>query len=169
MTGFCTWIPGCALLLAPVKAMAADRGPSTPEERKQALEYISDFEADPLGPNALHEREWTLRWIIEVPDIHVTACMILDKLPKGDKKDSSEIFVAETFSQAAYRIQNPDKKGDELGEYQAGVEGALRVYEALVKANPKDRQPYLDDLLRRRDAGTRTQFVAERAAASCKQ
>jgi hypothetical protein len=55
-----------------------------------------------------------------------------------------------------------------LAEYQAGVEGALRVYEVLVKANSKDRQPYLDDLIQRREAGTLAQFVAERASASCK-
>ena len=60
-------------------------------------------------------------------------------------------------------------KGDDLqAEYQAGVEGALRVYELLLKANPKDRDPYLDDLIRRREHGTLTQFVKERAVAACK-
>ena len=59
-------------------------------------------------------------------------------------------------------------KDDRLAEYQAGVEGALRVYEVLVKANPKDRQPYLDDLIQRREAGTLAQFVKERAEAACK-
>jgi hypothetical protein len=120
---------GCALLLAPIASTAADRGPSTPEERKQALEYIHDFEANPLGPHAVEEREWVLRWIIEVPDIHVSVCTILDKLPKGDKKDASTVFIAETFSQTAFLIQNPDKQDDRLAEYQAGVEGALRVYD----------------------------------------
>ena len=72
------------------------------------------------------------------------------------------------FSQAAFILQNPEKKDDRLAEYQAGVEGALRVYEVLVKANSKDRQPYLDDLIQRREAGTLAQFVAERASASCK-
>ena len=160
---------GCALLAAPVAATAADRGPSTPEERKQALEYIQDFEANPLGPHAVEEREWVLRWIIEVPDIHVSVCTILDKLPKGDKKDASTVFIAETFSQTAFLIQNPDKQDDRLAEYQAGVEGALRVYEVLLKANPKDRQPFLDDLIERREAGTLAQFVKERAEAACKK
>ncbi|MGD0858869.1 MAG: hypothetical protein ABR912_06090 [Terracidiphilus sp.] len=160
---------GCALLLAPIASTAADRGPSTPEERKQALEYIHDFEANPLGPHAVEEREWVLRWIIEVPDIHVSVCTILDKLPKGDKKDASTVFIAETFSQTAFLIQNPDKQDDRLAEYQAGVEGALRVYEVLLKANPKDRQPFLDDLIERREAGTLAQFVKERAEAACKK
>jgi hypothetical protein len=43
-----------------------------------------------------------------------------------------------------------------------------RFYEVLVKSNPKDQQPFLDDLIQRRDAGTLAQWVKERAAASCK-
>ena len=64
---------------------------------------------------------------------------------------------------------HPDKRDDRLGEYQAGVEGALRVYEVLLKANPKDRQPFLDDLIERRESGTLAQFVKERAEAACKK
>jgi hypothetical protein len=159
---------GCTLLLAPIAANAANRGPSTPEERKQALEHIHAWQADPLVSNAKEHFGWVLKWFVDVPDLTVHTCMILDKLPKGDKKDGSTIFGGEFMAQAAFAIENPDSRGDLLAEYQAGVEGALRVYEVLLKANPKDRQPYLDDLLQRREAGTLAQFVKERAAAACK-
>lgn len=158
---------GCMLLLAPVAANAADRGPSTPEERKQALEYIHAWQADPLGPNAKDQFGWIVKWVADVPDITVHLCMIFDKLPKSDKKDSNTIFGAEMMAQTAFLIENPDKKDDRVAEFQAGVEGALRIYESLTKANPKDRQPYFDDLIQRRDAGTLSEFVKERAAA-CK-
>jgi hypothetical protein len=158
---------GCALLAAPVASQTATRGPSTPEERKQALEYIRHFEADPLNPKVIQEREWVLRWVIEVPDVHIHLCAdLLDKLPKG-KKDSSTILIAEMFSQTAFQLQNPDKQDDRLAEHQAGVEGALHVYEILLKSNPKDRQPFLDDLILRRDAGTLAQWVKEHDSASC--
>jgi hypothetical protein len=160
---------GCALLAAPVAANAAGRGPSTPEERKQALEYIQHFEANPLNQNLKPEIQWLTIWMIEIPDVHVNLCIILDKLPKGDKKDSQALFNATFFSQIAFVLQNPDKQDDHLAEYQAGVEGALRVYEVLLKSNPKDRQPYLDDLIQRREAGTLAQFVKERAASACHQ
>jgi hypothetical protein len=158
---------GCVLLAAPVAAIAADRGPSTPEERKQALEYIQHFEADPLNPNLQPEKEWLTLWMIQVPDIHVKVCMILDKLPKGNKKDSQALFNAMFFSQIAFVLQNPDKQNDDLAQYQAGVEGALRIYEVLIKANPKDRQPYLDDLVQKREAATLAQWVKERTDANC--
>jgi hypothetical protein len=158
---------GCALLLASISANAADRGPSTPEERKQALEYIHAWQADPLGPNAKDQFGWILKWVAGVPDITVHVCMIFDKLPKGDKKDSATIFGAEMLAQTAFILENPDKKDDRIAEMKAGVDGALRVYELLLKANPKDRQPYLDDLVQRRDAGTLADFVKERTVA-CK-
>jgi hypothetical protein len=56
---------------------------------------------------------------------------------------------------------------DRPAEYQVGVDGVLRVYEVLLKSNTKDRQPFLDDLIQRREAGTLAQWVKERADASC--
>ena len=158
---------GCALFAASLPAYSADRGPSTPEERKQALEYIQAWEANPLGPQAKDQLGWVLKWFAEVPDQTVHVCMILDKLPKGEKKDSATVFGGAFMGQAAFVLENPDKKSDLEAEYQAGVEEALKIYEGLLKSNPKDRQPYLDDLIQRRDSGTLRQFVKERAASAC--
>jgi hypothetical protein len=157
---------GCMLLLAPFAARSA-RGPSTPEERKQALDIIQRWEADPLNPSLTQEREWVLNWIIQIPDVHVTVCVFFDKLPKGDKKDAANIVLAQMFSQAAFVLQNPDRKDNRLAESMAGVEGALTVYEAQLKTNAKDRQPFLDDLIQKRDAGALPQWVKERAVAAC--
>jgi hypothetical protein len=159
---------GCSLLLAPIAANAADRGPSTPEERKQALEYIQHFQADPLNPNLKPEIQWVVKWVIEIPDVHVDLCTILDRLPKAEKQDSQALFTALVFAQTAFVLQNPDRQSDRLAQYQAGVEGVLRVYELLLKTNPKDRQSYLDDLVQRHEAGTLAQFVKDRAAVACK-
>jgi hypothetical protein len=165
---FSAALVGCTILLAPIAATAADRGPSTPEERKQAIEYIHEWQADPLGPHAKDQFAWVLKWFADVPDLTVHVCTILDRLPNGEKKDSNTIFGGEFMAQAAFVVENPDRKDDRLTELQVGVEGALRVYELLLKANPKDRQPYLDDLIQRRDAGTLAQFVKDRAGAGCK-
>lgn len=152
---------------AALQAQTEKRGPSTPEERKQAVAYIHDYVDNPLGPNAVKEREWVFRWVAEIPDVHVTVCIILDKLPKGDKKDSSTIFLAQLFSEAAFLLENPDRSDDQFAQQMAGVEGALKVYENLVKAKPKDQQAYLDDLLKRRDAGTLGDYVKAQLAAHC--
>jgi hypothetical protein len=162
-----TAIVGCTLLFAPF-AGAADRGPSTPEERKQAIEYIHAWQADPLGSQAKDQFAWVLKFFADVPDLTVHVCTILDRLPKGEKKDANTIFGGEFMAQSAFVIENLDRKADLLAEYQAGTEGALRVYELLLKANPKDREPYLDELLQRRENGTLADFVKERSVAACK-
>jgi hypothetical protein len=42
-------------------------------------------------------------------------------LPKGDKKDANTIFGGEFMAQAAFVIENSDKKTDMLAEYEAGA------------------------------------------------
>ena len=155
-------------LLAPIAARAAGRGPSTPEERKQALQYIQDFEANPFSQDAIQEREWVVRWTIEVPDIHLHICILIGRYGKVEKKYVGDFMAAQILSQTKFLLQNPDKQDDRLAEYQAGVEGGLRYYEALVKADPKHRKPMMDDLIKRREAGTLAQFVKEQAVTECK-
>jgi hypothetical protein len=47
------------------------------------------------------------------------------------------------------------------------AEEARRNRAVLSKANPKDREPYLDKLIKRRDEGTMAQFVERHAPSSC--
>jgi hypothetical protein len=155
------------IFLLPFTASAADRGPSTPAERKQALEYIRHFQADPLNPNLTPEIQWVVKWTIEVPDIHLVLCSSFFKLPKAESKDGQTLFNAMVFAQTAYLLENLDHQDDRLAQLNAGVEGVLRVYELLLKADPKDRQPYLDKLIKQRDEGTLAKFVEQHASPSC--
>jgi hypothetical protein len=160
---------GSAVLLAPIAVKAADRGPSTPEERQQALLYIHHFDADPLNPDLRAEREWVIRWSLAVPDVVVHLCPDLAKLPKDNKKDGLTLFTAMTFAETAYALESPHKQDDAMAQYQAGVEGVLNIYAILLKTRPKDREPFLDDLMQKRAAGTLAEFVRERADETCHQ
>jgi len=158
-----------SILVASIPTLAQDkRGPSTEEERTKAIASIADLEKNPFGAEAKEERRWLTLWLIEVPDIHVKVCTLLPNLPKGDKKDSNIIFTQMMFSSAGYAIQHMNDPSDDLAQYSAGVNGALRLYEILLAANPKDRQPALDDLVQKRDAGTLNAYVKEKAATTCK-
>jgi len=146
------------------------RGPSTEAERARALAAIDDLETNPLGANAKDERRWLTMWLIEVPDIHVSLCLgLLPDLPKGSKQDSDIVATQLMFSSASYAIKHLAEPSDPTDQYQAGVEGSLRAYEALIAARPKDRQTKLDDLVQRRAAGTLTEYVKGRAQQSCKK
>jgi len=151
-----------AALFSLAPSRAADRGPSTPEERQRAVSVARELESDPLGPTAHQDREWVLRFLIEAPDIHVKVCAtFLHPLLGAKKNFSTELLAQMLISDAAFGIQNPAKAGDQLAHYTAGLEGVLKAYEAVLKSQPEARWPLLDDLIRKRDAGKLGDFVRE--------
>jgi hypothetical protein len=155
------------LLLAPIAAAAADRGPSTPAERKQALEYIRHFQADPLNPELNAEIQWVVKWTMDVPDIRLDLCTSLYKLSNADARGRQVLFDAMVFAQTAFVLENSDRQEDGPAQVQAGVDGVLRVYEAMLKANAKAREAYLDKLIKRREDGTLAQFVKQHTPSAC--
>jgi len=154
------------ILLLACPLLAQDRGPSTAEERSQALQLVRGLEADPLNRGARDARAWLTVWIATIPDITVQICGEFMKPLLGAKKNySSEIFIQSMYSSAAFVIEHPDQKDDREAKYLAGVEGSLRAYEAIRKAKPKVKWPILDELIVKRDAGQLAGYVRETMAA----
>jgi hypothetical protein len=85
-----------------------------------------------------------------------------------DKNYSSEIFFQMPLSSAAFIIEHPDQAKDDVAVNKAGLEGALRAYEAILKAKPKAKWPFLDELIERREKGTLEEYVREIATTKCK-
>jgi hypothetical protein len=65
------------------------------------------------------------------------------------------------FSEAAFMIENPEKAKDNISLHTAGVAGALKVYEAIVKDHPKAKLTALDDIAGRQDKGELQNYVQE--------
>lgn len=156
------------LMAVPVPAQQK-RGPSTPEERAKAVQFAHDLETNPLGPQAVSEREWLTRWLIEIPDITVDVCprLLGPEIP-DKKKHGTEIFSQTMYSEVAFMIENPDKAKDVVTVYTAGVSGALKVYEAVLKDHPKDHLKALDEILAHRDKGELENHVRD-AMQYCKK
>lgn len=151
-----------ALLFAIPMLAQQKRGPSTPEERTKAVQFAHDLENNPLGPQAKNEREWFTLWLIEVPDITVEVCprLLGPELP-DKKKYGTEIFSQLMYVEAAFMIENPDKAKDGVSVHTAGVSGALKVYEAVLKEHPKAKLKALDEIVARRDKGELQNHVQE--------
>ena len=63
----------------------AERGPSTVAERTRAVQVAKSLRTDPLSSEVQNDREWVIKWLIEIPDISVNYCTnFLGDL--GDKK-----------------------------------------------------------------------------------
>jgi hypothetical protein len=155
-----------AILCAP--AGAQQRGPSTPEERARAVQTAKSLQADPLAPSIQGDREWLIKWLIEVPDISVKLCpTFLGDL--GDSKSGypGAIIATMLASEAAFVIEHPDKAKDAEHMCLAGVEGALHGYEAIHAKDPSFQLSHLDDLIRKRDEGKLVESV-HATAKKCK-
>jgi len=149
-------------------AGAQQRGPSTPAERARAVQVAKSLQSDPLAPNVQEDREWLLKWLIQVPDISVKMCTtFLDDL--GDSKSSypGAIIATMLASEAAFVIEHPDRAKDVDAVYFAGVDGALHGYEAIHSKDASYRVPHLDDLIQKRDQGKLSDYV-HATAKKCK-
>ena len=145
------------------------RKPSTPEQRKQAVEIATFLETNPLDKKAKEYRSALLFFLAEAPDINVTLCSNVlgeSKQLKGDYE--SELFGQLAFSQGKFVIENPDKAQDQAAVQLAGVEGVLRTWQAIKAAKPKAKYPLMDELLEKQKAGTLAEHV-NTGLASCKK
>ena len=146
------------------------RGLSTPEDREKAITIARAFERDPLAKDAAANRQWLLNWIIEVPDIRFKTCVGLLGPGVGDQyRYSAEVNQQIIFSAAAFKLEHPDHLRNDTGAYIAGVEGALRVYNTLVKSVPDAKLAFLDDLVAKRDRGELADHVVRLAKENCKR
>ena len=149
---------GIALTLATLAApalAAAERGPSTPAERKRAVETTRRLERDPLGEDADAARKWLLKWIVDIPDIQVRGCSgPLDALVQDDGSRHGRVLYAQAmFGMTAFMIEHPRQRGDWLAVQTAGVESVLRTYVSLLQADPESRWQELDLLVQARRQG----------------
>ena len=156
-----------ALLCCSAAVLLAQRGPSTPEERERFVKIAHALEDSPSTAD-IKEREWAFKWLIEVPDISVKICAggATEPLLKKKGKVSSDLLVQTTLSSAAFVIEHPEKASDLPAVQLAGIEGMLKMYEAIVKEKPKEHIRGIDDLLQQRAAG-KLADVATKQAAGC--
>jgi len=151
-----------ALALFATLTPAVERGPATPEECQQALALARFLERDPLSKKAREARAWLTTWWATVPNFVATVCDAL----LGPFYDSDNPYVAELLSQmmysdGAYIIEHPGTAASSVEALTAGLEGVLRAYQAIVKAKPKLRDPFLDGLCAKKDAGVLSAYVRE--------
>jgi Protein of unknown function (DUF998) len=146
------------------------RGLSTAEERAKAINVARGLERNPLAKDAAANRQWLLNWIIEVPDIRFKSCVGLLSPGVGNSyRYSAEVNQQIIFSAAVFKLEHPDHLRNDTGAYVAGVEGALRAYEMLMKSAPDAQLAFLDDLVAKRDRGELADHVVKLAKENCKR
>ena len=142
------------LLCCTLTALAQDkRGPSTPEERAKVVQVAKALENDPVAATMHPEREWLVRFLIEVPDISIKLCN--PSFPYENKyKFSSDLMAVSMAAMAANVIEHPDTAKDPVVVGQAGLEAVLRAYSKLMETNPNKRSKSLDQWLEHQKDGS---------------
>jgi hypothetical membrane protein len=146
------------------------RGGSTPQERARFVALVRLLEKDPLAEHATAARQQLRQWAMDVPDIRFKVCPDLLGHAVGDTYPYSREFNLQVLlSGAVLTIEDPGKARDDVAVYTAGVEGALRAYEVLVRSRPDARLPALDDLVQKRDRGELVDHIARLADENCEK
>ena len=155
----CFFVPGAR---AGQQHERPQRGPSTADERARAVKVAHELESDPLAKDAKDNRDWVYKWIEDIPDITVNVCYdFFGTLPKPPRGHELEIVNQMAISSAAFIIEHPNKAKDEQAIATAGLLGALRAYQAVLKQDPESRWPYLDKVVQMRDQGKLDDYVSD--------
>ncbi len=132
------------------------------EERLRVAQAVRALETNPLGAEAERQRRQLKSWIDEAPDLSVPVVPeLLPSLESATTGRAQEIFTQMILSSAAYSIEHPGKAADDAAVCIAGLEGALRAYEAILVQEPDCRRPELDAMTGRMRAGTLPEHVAQ--------
>jgi hypothetical protein len=156
-----------ALLVLATPRLALARGPSTPEERKRALQTTRKLEKEPLSRKSMEDRKWLFQWIVDIPDIQVNSCKgPLDALQEDQEGYGRLLYLQSVFGMAAYLIEHPEKKNDWVSVQTAGIESVLRAYDSIRKADSESRWKELDRLVAAHKAG-KLKGIVQKEMAEC--
>jgi len=149
---------------------ATRENPSTPEERKRAVELTRKLEKQPLGPTAAEERAWLTQWIIEIPDLTVPICdEVLRPVLQGGMgqyRYSKELVAQSLAGSMVFLIEHPQPadpaEQDDFAINKAGLNSALNAYESIVKSGAKGgKWAPLEELLRKRKTGELDDYIRQ--------
>ena len=153
---------------------AAQAKPVTPkqEDRERIVRLIRVIEVDPLGEEAKKAGRLLISWRPESLGITVSICGdLIEPLLRSHpgKKRTIIILLQVGYSSAAFMLEHPEKAKDFKATNLAGLEGALKVYEAILKTEPGERWEFLDGLVEKRDRGLLDDYVRQSLRKGCRK
>lgn len=138
----------------------------TPEQLAEVAAFIRRWERDPIAPVPENDTDRSthfllLAWLTESPDVSVVVTIAVQRMSEGRGADVGPIVtMGGTFGMAAYLIEHPGSEPTSDEVQAAGVESALRWYEASLRRG-EGHNELLDELLVVRDRGELVQWWAD--------
>lgn len=146
-----------------IHAFSQDQKPS---EKEMLVKASQILEQSPFHEKAKDFRSWAVTYVMQTKDVDVVVCGGSVVAPLLDKKNKygSELIAQYTIGMAAYKISNPSQANDENAAQLAGLESAIKAYQAMVKEKPKAQFAPMDDLATKLNSGELKKMVD---AANC--
>ncbi len=122
-------------------------------DREKLIASTKLLEQEPFHADAPDLRRWALVWLQKTPDVEVTLCEAAS--PFLDEKlqatGGPELMLQSMMANGSFKLQNPG--AEENAAQLAGLESALKAYEAMLRQKPEFKTASIDDLLVKRDKG----------------
>jgi hypothetical protein len=135
---------------------------SSPEDRQRLIAVARKLEAAPLDPALAPDRAWAVQWVVAAPDVHTRICNgLLADLRRPRYRYRSELMNQLLLSSAAFLIEHPEQATSLAAQNIAGMEGVLKAYTAILKADPQATARSLDSLLQKQKEGKLEETVRE--------
>ena len=144
-----------SLLFIAVVSTSINAQDQNQKDRETLIKAARFLEEKPLDEKAKAVRGWAVSFVIKTDQVSVVVCGGDFMKPLLDKKNKNgaELIGQYTIGMAAFKLEHPDSKDDENAAQLAGVESALKAYEAIIKEKPKTSLPGMDDLVSKRNKG----------------
>ena len=140
----------------------------TPEKkRKEIVKLAIKLESQPLSKRAAKDRRKAMTLVRNASDLAVEPCRaLLDELVLSKQLGAQELLAQLPISTARYAVENPSLAADRFAMLRAGLEGVLRTYAAMRRANMLVQIESLETLRERQERGELDEVVRE-ALADC--
>lgn len=157
------------LIALPATALPADAPVTSMSADQARFLYLTHALEDAPFEQEKSTHAWMIQWVTDSPDVNVLVCDILWPVPGKDLPYGPELLVQSMYGNAAFQIEHPDQKNDQLVLQLAGVASALKTYSAILVEHPEAKIPYFDQLLTKQADGSLKAFMAPIIKKNCKR
>ena len=155
------------LLAAGCAGGAVATEPAAGSDAANFVSLTRALEADPMRDTTKEIRSWLMEWLTESPNISVKMCVVMEFLKGSDESDGALLMTQSLFGNAAYQIEHPGNKSDQLAQQVAGIESMLKAYSSLRRAYPDKRYEQMDSLIALQKSGKLTPHLAPLVQQKC--
>lgn len=135
---------------------------------EDVIAMTQQLEQRPLAPEADSLRQQLYEWTTESDAVMITVCDVLGPIPSDEALPyAKELLVQSFFGNAAYQLQYPGSKDDQLKLQLAGITSMLKAYRNIVKQQPEARIATYDTWLKALDSDKLAQRLLPTIAQKC--